>query len=617
MTRASGRSAVAAAAYRSGTRLENQRDGMVHDFTRRGGVEHAEIVLPEGMETTAGWAKDRTALWNAAETAEKRKDARVAREVELALPHELSAEQRLALTREFAQEVANRYGVAVDFAVHSPHGGADQRNHHAHLLMTTRTLGRDGLGEKAQLELENRKLQALGLPTSHEQLRELRERWEGLANSHLARAGWDVRIDHRSHQVRGVDVEPTQHMGVQATQMERRGVGVTRGRLDAEAATRNAQLVAEKPEHVLALITGEKSVFDHRDVARALHRALGDDAAVFQRAYAQVMLSPALVELQAAGEGPARYSTREMVAIEEAMATSAERMAADKGLGVEPGRVEAVLAGQSHLALEQRAAVRHVTAPSRLAAVVGLAGAGKSTMLAVARQAWEAEGYRVQGAALAGKAAEGLEEASGIRSRTLASWERGWERGYDRLGARDVLVVDEAGMVGSRQLSRLLTLADQAGAKVVLVGDPEQLQPIGPGAAFRAVLERVGFVGLEEVRRQREDWQRQASIAFGRHRTAAGLAAYAEHGQVLLQATEADARGALVRDVMADLAARPEGSRLVLAHRRDDARWLNDAIRSARQGRGDLGGERVYRTAEGERAFAPGDRLLFRENNRD
>ena len=120
ISRSSGRSAVAAAAYRSSQRLTNERDGQTHDFTARRGVEHTEIVLPEGVE--AEWARDRSTLWNAAEFAEKRKDARVAREVEVALPHELTAEQRLELTREFAHGLADRYGVAADFAIHSPHG---------------------------------------------------------------------------------------------------------------------------------------------------------------------------------------------------------------------------------------------------------------------------------------------------------------------------------------------------------------------------------------------------------------------------------------------------------------------------------------------------------------
>lgn len=625
ISRASGRSSVASAAYRAAERLENERDGIVHDFSRRSGVEHAEIVIPAGAD--AAWAKERSALWNAAEASEKRKDARVAREIEVSLPHEPTSEQRLALTREFAQSLADRYGVAVDFAIHSPHGKTDIRNHHAHIMMTTRKVGPDGLGEKSDLELENKKLQALGLPTSHEQLRDIRIGWEQRTNEHLARAGLDIRVDHRSHQERGLEIEPTQHMGVHATQMERRGKDVSRVRLDEEAAQRNAALIREKSDQVLTLITAEKSVFDRRDVARVLHRYI-DGAEAFQTAFAKVMASPALVELQAEQRDEqgrvveqARYSTREMVSIERDMAISADRMTEGRGFGVAGRHVDAAIGGQQHagiqLADEQLAAVAHVAGPERIAAVVGLAGAGKSTMLAAAREAWEAQGYHVHGAALAGKAAEGLEDSSGIASRTLASWERGWERGFDQLGSRDVFVIDEAGMVGSKQLSRVITEADRAGAKIVLVGDPEQLQPIGAGAAFRSVAERVGFVALEGVRRQREDWQRAASVDFGRYRTAEGLAAYAERGAVRLEETGEHARDAIVRDVAADMAARPDGSRLVLAHRRADVQDLNEAIRAARQENGELAGEIAYQTTEGARSFAPGDRLLFRENNRE
>jgi Ti-type conjugative transfer relaxase TraA len=625
ISRASGRSSVASAAYRAAERLENERDGLVHDFSRRSGVEHTEIVIPAGAD--AEWAKQRSALWNAAEASEKRKDARVAREIEVSLPHELSGEQRLVLTREFAQGLADRYGVAVDFAIHSPHGKTDIRNHHAHIMMTTRKVGPDGLGEKSDLELENKKLQALGLPTSHEQLRDIRIGWEQRTNEHLARAGLDIRVDHRSHQERGLEIEPTQHMGVHATQMERRGKDVSRVRLDEEAAKRNAALIRDKPDQVLTLITAEKSVFDRHDVARVLHRYI-DGAEAFQAAFAKVMVSPALVALQAEQRDEqgrvveqARYSTREMVSIERDMANSADRMVLERGFGVAGRHVDAAIGAQQRagiqLADEQLAAVAHVAGPERIAAVVGLAGAGKSTMLAAAREAWETQGYHVHGAALAGKAAEGLEESSGIASRTLASWERGWERGFDQLGPRDVFVIDEAGMVGSKQLSRFITEADRAGAKIVLVGDPEQLQPIGAGAAFRSVAERVGFVELEGVRRQREDWQRAASVDFGRYRTAEGLAAYEQHGAIRLEDTGEQVRGAIVRDVMADMEARPDGSRLVLAHRRADVQDLNEAIRAARQDRGELAGEIAYQTTEGERFFAPGDRLLFRENNRD
>ncbi|MDW5318410.1 Ti-type conjugative transfer relaxase TraA [Rhizobium sp. PL01] len=644
VARGSGRSAVAAAAYRAAEKLTNERDGLVHDFRDKQGVEHAEIVLPDGV--SAEWAKDRSALWNAAEFAENRKDARVAREFEIALPHELSSQQRIGLAREFAQGLADRYGTAVDFAVHHPHVEGDVRNYHAHVLMTTRTVGPEGLGAKTHIERANKELLPEGLPTSQMQIRDIRQSFEHMANEHLARAGLEIRIDHRSHSERGLEIEPTGHMGVHATQIDRQGGEVSRTRLDDEAARRNADLIREKPEEVLTIITGEKSVFDRHDVARTLHRYINDDAQAFQNAFAAVMASKALVELQAERANPemgvielARYSTREMVGIESAMADRAEVMKHARSHGVDRHHVVRSIekqdkairssAGDRSAALsrEQRQAIEYITGPERIAAVVGYAGAGKSTMLAAAREAWERQGYTVHGAALSGKAAEGLEESSGIASRTLASWEYRWQSGADRrsdrhqLGRRDVFVIDEAGMVGSRQLARFIGEAERTGAKIVLVGDHEQLQAIGAGAPFRAIAEQIGHAELSEIRRQRADWQREASVSFATHTTAEGLAAYREHGDIRFAETRDGARAEIVRDYLADLDARPEGSRVAMAHRRVDVRALNDEIRSTLQdsnqlGRGEEGGEVLFQTNDGKRAFAPGDRFVFLQNDR-
>lgn len=667
ISRGSGRSAVAAAAYRCAQRLTNERDGLVHDFTRKQGVEHTEIVLPDGVG--ADWALDRSSLWNAAEFAEKRKDARVAREFEVALPHELSMDGRIGAVREFAQEIANRYGAAVDFAVHAPHRDGDIRNWHAHVMMTTRQVGEGGLGDKTYLEHKNARLLANGMATTDMQLRDIRQVWEGIANRALAREGLDVRIDHRSHEERGLELSPTEHMGVHATQIQRRGAGVDRVRLDAEAASKNADLIREKPEQVLTLITAEKSVFDRHDIARTLHRYINDDAQAFQNAFAAVMASPALTELQAGrveeqtGEvEPAKYSTREMVEIESAMADRADVLRQARSHGVDRQHVDRAIAKQdaairtssgdtsARLSDEQRQAIEHITGPERVAAVVGFAGAGKSTMLAAAREAWEAEGYRVHGAALSGKAAEGLEESSGIESRTLASWVHSWERDRNQIGRGDVFVIDEAGMVGSRQLARFVNEVEQRGAKLVLVGDHEQLQAIGAGAPFRAIAEQIGYAELSDIRRQREDWQRQASVSFATHKTAEGLAAYRDHGDVKFAATRDQVLSEIVRDYLADRDERAEGTRVAMAHRRVDVRAINEGIRAELQARGELakvimladeiggGGTRgkaedlglhderderdqrpafTYQTNDGKRDFALGDRIVFLENDRE
>ncbi|MBY3384134.1 AAA family ATPase, partial [Rhizobium laguerreae] len=278
---------------------------------------------------------------------------------------------------------------------------------------------------------------------------------------------------------------------------------------------------------------------------------------------------------------------------------------------------------------EQVNAVRHVTGDSGIAAVVGLAGAGKSTLLAAARVAWEGEGRRVIGAALAGKAAEGLEDSSGIRSRTLASWELIWANGHETLHRGDVLVIDEAGMVSSQQMARVLKLMEQAGAKVVLVGDAMQLQPIQAGAAFRAITERIGFAELAGVRRQREPWAREASRLFARGEIERGLDAYARHGHLV----EAETRAETIARIVADWTeARKQAIRnstvvandgrlrgdelLVLAHTNQDVKRLNEALRSVMTGEGALDEGRSFRTERGAREFAVGDRMIFLENAR-
>lgn len=207
--RSAGRSATAAAAYRAGVEITDERTGLVHDYTRKQGVEHSELVLPTDAPE---WAADRERLWNAAELAETRKNATVAREYEIALPVELSADERRELALGLAREISERHGVAVDVSIHAPGREGDQRNHHAHLLTTTRRLGPEGLGEKTR-ELDQKQ---------SGEVERWRERWAEMQNRALELANVPDRVDHRSHQRQGIEQEPTVHMGPSATAMERR-----------------------------------------------------------------------------------------------------------------------------------------------------------------------------------------------------------------------------------------------------------------------------------------------------------------------------------------------------------------------------------------------------------
>jgi hypothetical protein len=196
VARKSGRSAVAAASYRSGERLNDERLGVVHDYTRRGGIENREIpiVLPSAVD--GKWTRER--LWNAAEKSEKRCDARTAREWEVAFPAELSAEGRKATAVAFARSLADRYGCAVDIALHLPGAKGDQRNYHAHLLTTTRRVNGAELGEKTALELSNAKRDALGLGTTQSEIEAVRATWAEVVNAQLEQEGQAARIDHRT-----------------------------------------------------------------------------------------------------------------------------------------------------------------------------------------------------------------------------------------------------------------------------------------------------------------------------------------------------------------------------------------------------------------------------------
>ena len=231
ISRSSGRSATAAAAYRAAERIDDQRTGQIHDYTRKGGVESADIVLPDNAPI---WASDRAALWNAAELAEKRKDACVAREYEVALPAELPPAERRRLVVDFAQEMANREGCAVDVCIHAPGRGGDERNHHAHLMRTTRKVEAEGLGGKLDTEKAGR--------NRKQDLEAIRERWAERVNKRLREHGIQSQIDHRSLEAQGIDRAPTQHLGPAVSGMVRRGADSEVARRMAEEA--NARLFA-------------------------------------------------------------------------------------------------------------------------------------------------------------------------------------------------------------------------------------------------------------------------------------------------------------------------------------------------------------------------------------
>ena len=224
IARGGGHSSVGAAAYRAGERIRDDRTNELHNHSRRKDVTHSEIMLPAHLSgENMDWALNRASLWNSVENAESRKNARVAREIQVTLPFELPAERRLEMARTFSREIADHYKVAVDLAVHDPRPSGDPRNFHAHLLLTTREVSSAGLGAKTGLDMATSERIRLGLPNLSQEFTAIRERWATLTNEALREANIEARVDHRSLAEQGVDREPTPHIPFAAYKIERAG----------------------------------------------------------------------------------------------------------------------------------------------------------------------------------------------------------------------------------------------------------------------------------------------------------------------------------------------------------------------------------------------------------
>ena len=248
VSRGKGKSAVAAAAYRSGEKLTNEWDGLTHDYTKKGGVVHSEILLPAHAPPAFS---DRSTLWNSVELSEKSNNAQLAREVEIALPVELSREEQTRLVREYCSSQFVSKGMIADFNLHDTGGG----NPHAHILLTMRPLDEKGSwlpkskkeyvldenGEKIRLPSGRYKTRKVDLVdwNNRENAEVWRRAWADLANEFLAQNDRPERIDHRSYERQGIDQIPTVHVGVSATQMEKKGIVTERGELNRSIKAAN------------------------------------------------------------------------------------------------------------------------------------------------------------------------------------------------------------------------------------------------------------------------------------------------------------------------------------------------------------------------------------------
>jgi len=588
-TRSKGHSAVGKAAYRAAEKLHDERLEKTFDYRHKSDVLHKEIMLSKNAPERF---LDRQVLWNEVEASERRKDSQLAREIEVSLPKELTDEQNIKLTKEYVKNQFTSLGMIADVCIHKGHG-KDQP--HVHIMLTTREVSEEGFGKKV-VEWDKQPV-----------LYKWREEWVNCTNKHLAKAGLDIKIDHRSNKDRGIDLEPQNKVGP-SDGRERYSEKVLE---HEEIARRNGEKIYNDPSIAIKALSHYKSTFTHEDIAKFVNTHTVD-VEQFEKVYQKIKNSEELIKLGKDNKDRDRYTTKEMLDIEYRMVRQSQGLSNAANHQVNLEYREGIIKNKD-LSESQGEAFRHITGDRDMACVVGYAGSGKSYMLGAARESWEREGYNVIGMTLSGIAAESLEGESGIKSHTVANRMVNWNNGRERLKKNDIVVVDEAGMLGSRDLAKIIDEVTLADAKVVLIGDPQQLQAIEAGGAFRGVIERVGHVELNDIRRQKESWQQEATKSLALGEIGDAIREYGKKEMVhAFEGTE-KAREAMVNDWQK--AVSKNKSSIMLSFTRADVNALNERAREVR--REELGIEAKFDTHNGKRDFAIEDRIYFLKNDKE
>lgn len=600
ISRSTGGSVTRSAAYNAREAITDERIGESYSFAHRDAPEHHAVLLPEGADPSLS---DSSVLWNAAEKAERRCDAQVARELVIALPAnaELTHEDRVAMVTVFAQEHFVSKGLAVQLDVHAPHEGGEESetaNHHAHLLVTTRRIEGDRLSAKKARDLdpEVRRIAGRSAVTEGEAWGEL---WRDHQNTWFEGMGLAIRVD-------ATDAVPQEH------------VGPIRMRTPESAAVLRAEQIAEAnaqavryPDKVLAALTRNNATFNERDLDRHISRHVHDETEHLA-IKARVLGSPETLALHDpdSGDRIGRYTSRDVREEERAALADAQAVGRRSHRALAERHRGAALDGRS-LRDDQRAAFDHATAAGGLKIIEGRAGTGKSYTLQAVRDAHERAGYRVIALAPTNSVAQDLKADGFSESGTVHAELFALKNGRTQWTAKTLIVVDEAAMLDTGVTSALMREARSSGAKLVLAGDDRQLASIERGGLFAELRERHGSAKITEVTRQQVDWQRQAAREMSEGRTLEALSAFARNGALDWSATLGDARARLVSAWSADSLDRPSASRFVFAYTNADVDALNADLRQVRKARGELGEGVAFQTKHGPAEFAVGDRVQF------
>jgi nucleoside-triphosphatase THEP1/5S rRNA maturation endonuclease (ribonuclease M5) len=653
VSRSTGRSSVQSAAYITGEKLHESRRDLTANFQNRSSdVAFTETLAPElapvKFKELSVWDQlesfeDEYAYARFPHNQEARdkyiNSARTAQTVVVALPKELSMEVSKELVEEFVKTRFVSRGLIVTYACHD-----DAGNPHAHLQISRRSVN-----EKGELSwAKDRDI------CTRKSLMETRKLWADLTNQYLAREGYQTRITEKSFADLGIHLEPTNHRGWVSDKLAEMGVPSRIMIENEQVFERNREALLEDPSRILPELTQNSATFSQLDILKAAQKRVGDDSKLVAIVFEGALNSS--IPVGSGMDGMVRYTSLEYQALEKAALDSLAKLDS-LGYGVKGHELTSLFATRTaeslknsnvyDFSVEQREAIIGLTGESQFACLVGRAGAGKTTALLPVTEAYKNSGYQVIGTSLSAMAAENLGKETAITSKTLHSWLYQWNRYEEaqtkflsfnsvmtegmlkqldwykdlkqfegaQLTDKHVVIVDEAGMIGTRQWSDLLRHIEKAGAKLIAVGDDHQFKAIEAGDFFREMKnqaqEKGALYSLGTIVRQRQMWMREASHQFAELNVNEALSLYEGKGCVFGMA-----RGELHRAIAREFVDKIEQGQqgLVLAFSNAETRALNVSIREQLKEAKLIGQEDIV--SLNAQSFASKDQVIFLENDK-
>jgi len=614
ITRSKGHNALSAAAYRANEKLHCERTSRTFDYTNKGDCVHAEILLPksaylDGSKKDGHPFHSREKMWNSIEQIEdahnRRASAQLAFELKVALPKELSKEQNAELIRSYIKDYyVDKHGVVADICIHDKADG----NPHAHVMITFRELVGTEFSKQKVRSMTTDLRTYNGVHYAVED--KLNVQWETFQNKYFDQRNIDIKVDEGY-------IIPTVHEGHSRDS----DFYYDRDEQNNNIKQQNVDIVLTDPEIIIQTLETKYAVFDKRDIEKMAFKqtAYSTDPTHYHDVLNTVLSSDKLIQLGYSEAGRLSYTTEINYRKELQMIDTAHVMHGDDLANIDNQAIQKV-SEQDGLSTEQQEAIRHIAQSGQIACVVGSAGAGKTRAMKSLNDLYRDQNIQVFGAAISGKAAQGLEEEAGIESKTIASLLHGYRNksGHKYLPEKgSVLVVDEAGMIGLKDMHSLVEMSQDRRYKLVLVGDPEQLQPVEHGAPFRAILNKIGHASILQIRRQSDAKERAITQQMAQGNIGIAIDHYLEDDRILLD-DPSNLKTALFsqwKHYTDDL-----NQTLIVAHTQKDVEELNHHARAYLKDHGKLLDPNAYDIKVSGKSyvkeFAVNERIIFLKNDR-